>query len=63
MKPEKPEYSPSLFHLRWGWRRRDYLDPVAEHGHARPAALGAGIEQKVIAAVQDSVSAYPEKRL
>ena len=56
-------YSPSLFHLRWGWRRRDYLDPVAEHGHARPAALGAGIENEIIAAVLYGVHLAGVQRL
>ena len=28
-----------------GLEKERYLDPVAEHGHARPAALGAGIER------------------
>ena len=42
--------------------RGDFLCPAAEHRHARPAALGAGIEHKVIAAVQDSIHCIRTKR-
>ena len=40
----------------------DFLCPTAEHRHARPAALGTGIENKVIAAVQDSIHRIRAKR-
>ena len=40
----------------------DFLCPAAEHRHARPAALGAGIESKVIAAVQDGINRIRAQR-